>query len=76
MLSAVEELKHYSESQRVVLDEFIRHYAPPFGEIKSWISMQNLISPSSQKSMKQYIRRLSAIADYEGKTRIIAIGDY
>ena len=54
-----------------LLLNYIEHSeAPHYSEVCQYLKSTSIVSESVPK------RRLSALSDYEGKTRVIAIGDY
>jgi len=63
------------EEQEVVLSKIAEHYGCSTGDVVSSTLSLNT-KEQNLKSPKTLFRRLSALADYEGKTRIIAIADY
>lgn len=73
------EVLAYSQSQIDDISAFSKEYVEIFSNLRS---VSDIITDvrCGQKLDRDKdrveLRRLSAIADYEGKTRVIAIGDY
>jgi len=71
MLSSLKELTSYSEESLSTLLNYVKTSgAPAYADVVKHI--KHLQPISHQRT----IRKLTALADYEGKTRVIAIGDY
>jgi len=71
MLSFILEMKRYSSENLSYMKAYIRDSgAPSYSEV-----VKHLRQLSPNLSDPGTVRKLTAIADYEGKTRIIAIGD-
>lgn len=73
------EVLTYSDSQIEDISTFSNEYVEIFSDLRSVpkiIADIRLGQKLDRDRDRVELRRLSAIADYEGKTRIIAIGDY
>jgi hypothetical protein len=71
MLSAIIEYNNYSEEYIGYMLSYLRHSdAPVYSPVVKQIKQMN-----AQITDPRPIRKLTALADYEGKTRVIAIGD-
>jgi hypothetical protein len=69
----------YDDEQKKDLKSFSKGYVEIFSDLRDSDKIIKDISQSFHLDKSKYrlnTRRLSAIADYEGKTRVIAIGDY
>jgi hypothetical protein len=69
----------YSEDQIKDIDSFAKSYVDVWSEFRhpsKLIKSVKEVAKDFEKVDSLNSRRLSAIADYEGKTRVIGIGDY